>query len=170
MGSSEQALHVARIGKPHGIKGEVTVQLFTDTPEERFLKGAQFTCDHKFYPVLTVKTVRWNKNVLLLGFVEASDRNTAEELRNHHLYTAEILEEEDSWYEHELTDMKVLSRDETIGVVAQLQIGDVQDLLIVTSSDGREIMIPFVAEIVTRVDEQQREIHVDLPPGLLELN
>ncbi|MFC0582700.1 ribosome maturation factor RimM [Micrococcoides hystricis] len=166
----QEQLHLARIGKPHGIKGEVTVQVFTDNPEERFVKGAVFTCDHADYPNLTLSSARWNKNILLLGFAEFKDRNTAELLRNHHLYTDELLEEDDAWYEHEFIDIPVFHNNKQIGKVTALLTGPVQDLLEVELSDGKEVLIPLVAEIVTDIDLDQRRITVDPPAGLLEMD
>ena len=163
-------LHLARIGKPHGIRGEVTVQVFTDNPEERFLKGEVLSSDHQNFPTLTVKSARWNKNILLLGFVEIADRNAAELLRNHHLYTDEELVEEDAWYEHQLIDVPVYHGSEHIGAVTALLTGPVQDLLEITSPDGKEILVPLVEEIVTDVDLEQNRIQIDPPAGLLDIN
>ena len=76
-------VQVARIGKPHGIRGEVTVQLFTDAPEERFAPGA--TLDIEDFDanslvgaiapagVLTVAGSRWNKKILVVGFDATDD-------------------------------------------------------------------------------------------------
>lgn len=166
----DERLHLARMGKPHGIRGEVTVQVFTDNPQERFAKGEVLSSDHPDYPTLTVKSARWNKNILLLGFDEAPDRNTAELLRNHHLYTEDELVEEDAWYEHQLIDVPVYHEAERIGSVTALLTGPVQDLLEVTAADGREILIPFVEEIVTEVDLDANRIQINPPAGLLDIN
>src|SRR5690625_4952504 len=84
-------VRVARIGKPHGIRGEVTVELFTDSPESRFAVGnvltLHFSVPTQFdFDRLTVEKARWNKTILLLKFEECSDRTTAESLRNAELY------------------------------------------------------------------------------------
>src|SRR5699024_11587730 len=89
---SERALvRVARIGKPHGIRGEVTVEIFTDLPETRFRKGNVLSVrtaevSSPEFEYLTVEKGRWNKNILLLKFDEFSDRNTEESLRGSELY------------------------------------------------------------------------------------
>ena len=54
-------LQIARIGKPHGIRGEVTVQLFTDVPEDRFGAGAVLMAEPASKGPLTVSSARWNK-------------------------------------------------------------------------------------------------------------
>jgi len=68
-------VRVARIGKPHGIRGEVTAEVFTESPETRFLKGNVFSvfaggAFSEVFGKLTVEKARWNKNILLLKFEE----------------------------------------------------------------------------------------------------
>ena len=172
-------VRVARIGKPHGIRGEVTVQIFTDSPHSRFqvgntlkLKGNEgFSIPFK---ELTIEKSRWNKKILLLKFVEFSDRNTAEALRDLELYApADHLDEEDYWYAEDLVDFSVYENtyeSSPIGSVTNLITRGVQDLLEVQLVDGRNVLLPFVFEIVPEIDETRRAIVITPPPGLLELN
>lgn len=165
-------VQAARIGKPHGIRGEVTVQLFTDSPAERFTPGATFATDPAANGPLTIRAARWNKNILLLAFEEVTDRNRAEELRGTKLMHTAVTEPEDTdeWYEHELLDFAVRERDTEIGKVTALLSGDVQDLLEVTTPEGERILVPFVEEIVPEIDPENRTIAITPPPGLLTLN
>ncbi|MCT4574488.1 ribosome maturation factor RimM, partial [Bacillus thuringiensis] len=71
----------ARLGKPHGIRGEVTVEVRTDEPDERFVPGAVFSTEPDVGP-LTLSRARWHRERLLLTFDEVADRNRAEEIRN----------------------------------------------------------------------------------------
>ena len=77
-------VQVARVGKPHGIRGEVTVQLFTDAPEERFAPGARLLLEPPVAlapgGVVTVRRARWNKAVLVVALEEVADRNGAKAL------------------------------------------------------------------------------------------
>ena len=72
---------IARLGKPHGIKGEFTVEVRTDRPDERLNPGATFATDPDIGP-LTLKSARWHRDRLLLAFDEVPDRNRAEEIRD----------------------------------------------------------------------------------------
>ncbi|GAB4100287.1 ribosome maturation factor RimM [Sinomonas halotolerans] len=165
-------LQVARIGKPHGIRGEVTVQVLTDAPEERFVPGAAFIVEPASLGPLTVRAARWNKDILLLAFREVADRNRAEELRGAKLFVeSEALEDgdEDGWYEHELVGLEVQVGGRAVGKVAALQTMPVQDLLIVDTPQG-EVLVPFVEEIVPEVDTERGVVVVTPPPGLFELN
>lgn len=176
----QRQVRIARIGKPHGIRGEVTVEVFTDSPETRFTKGNAFSVragdsSAPAFDQLTVEKARWNKNILLLKFEEFSDRNTAESLRNSELYAEpeETSEDEDGWYADDLIGLTVHQDDfdsPIIGEVSDLITGDAQDLLEIRLSDGIEVLLPFVEEIVPEIDEERGAIVITPPPGLLELN
>ncbi|MDP5225576.1 MULTISPECIES: ribosome maturation factor RimM [Arthrobacter] len=166
-------LQVARLGKPHGIRGEFTVEVFTDHPEGRFIPGAEFATKPAANGPLTVTSARWNKGILLLGFASVADRNRAEELRGTYLFvdTDELEEaDDDGWYEHELLGLDVRVGEETVGTVAGLTTMPVQDLLVVKTTDGREVLVPFVEEIVPEIDLEDGYVLLTPPPGLLELN
>ncbi|RNL56742.1 ribosome maturation factor RimM [Arthrobacter oryzae] len=166
-------LQVARIGKPHGIRGEVTVQVLTDVPGDRFVPGTEFIVEPATAGPLTVLSARWNKDILLLAFEELETRNEAETVRGAKLFieTEEIDEDDDEgWYEHELEGLDVRVGDAVVGKVTGLRTLPVQDLLVVTTTDGTEILIPFVEQIVPEVNVGEKFILVTPPPGLFEVN
>src|SRR5699024_8276548 len=146
---SERYVRVARIGKPHGIRGEVTVELFTDSPETRFVTGNVFSVHAPdggatSYLNLTIEKARWHNKILLLKFAEFSDRNTAESLRNSHLYAAqeERHEGHDAWYADDLIGLTVHQDNfdtSSVGEIIDLITGAAQDLLEIRLSDGREV-------------------------------
>ncbi|WP_349827598.1 ribosome maturation factor RimM [Brevibacterium litoralis] len=163
------AIVVARLGKPHGIRGEVTVEVRTDEPEERFVPGAVFATDPDIGE-LTLARARVHKDRYLLTFEEVPDRNRAEEIRNTLLTVDEVAEDEDdAWYIEDLVDARVFVGDDEVGTVTDVSIGAAQDLLTVTLTDGREVLVPFVEEIVPEVDVEAGRIVLDPPPGLLDL-
>jgi len=164
-------VQVARIGKPHGIRGEVTVQVLTDAPEERFVAGSQFVVEPERLGPLTLRTARWNKEILLLGFEEVADRNGAEELCGAKLFVdSDEHEDEDAWYEHELVGLKALVGDEEVGRVVGLNTMPAQDQLVVEASNGEEVLVPFVEQIVPEVDIEAGFVRLTPPQGLFELN
>ncbi|NJC22550.1 16S rRNA processing protein RimM [Arthrobacter pigmenti] len=166
-------LQVARIGKPHGIRGEVTVQLFTDAPEERFEVGAVFRVEPASSGPLTISSARWNKDILILGFEEVADRNAAELLRGAQLFIDSEEDNDDdgdAWYEHELVGLQARVGSDVVGRVSALRTMSVQDLLIIERPDGEEVLVPFVSEIVPEVDIEGGFVLLTPPAGLLELN
>lgn len=166
-------VQVARIGKPHGIRGEVTVEVLTDAPDERFVPGAEFVVEPASVGTLTVRSARWNKDILLLGFEQVPDRNRAEELRGARLFidTEDVEDdEEDAWYEHELVGLEVRVGSEVVGKVTGLNTMPAQDLLVVEGLNGAEILVPFVEQIVPEVDIEAGFVRLTPPDGLFELN
>lgn len=167
-------LQVARIGKPHGIRGEVTVQVLTDAPGDRFVPGTQFVVEPASAGPLTVESARWNKDILLLAFEGVETRNDAEALRGAKLFveTEDLAEEDDDegWYEHELVGLDVRVGDTVVGKVSGLHTLPVQDLLVVTDQGGKEILIPFVEQIVPEVNIAEKYVLVTPPDGLFEVN
>jgi len=166
-------LQVARIGKPHGIRGEVTVQVLTDAPENRFVPGTEFVVEPASAGPLTVLSARWNKDILLLAFEEIETRNDAETLRGAKLFieTEELDENDDEgWYEHELVGLEARVGSQVVGKISGLNTMPVQDLLVVETPDGKEILIPFVEQIVPEVNVEEGYVLVTPPAGLFEIN
>ncbi|MBT2548001.1 ribosome maturation factor RimM [Arthrobacter sp. ISL-65] len=167
-------LQVARIGKPHGIRGEVTVQVLTDAPEDRFVPGTEFVVEPASAGPLTVRSARWNKDILLLGFEEIQTRNEAETFRGAKLFieTEELDEDDDDegWYEHELVGLEARVGTRVVGKITALNTMPVQDLLVVETTDGKEILIPFVEQIVPEVNTEGGYVLLTPPAGLFEIN
>ncbi|MFC9750790.1 ribosome maturation factor RimM [Streptomyces niveus] len=168
-------LVVARIGRAHGIKGEVTVEVRTDEPELRLGPGAVLATEPASTGPLTVETGRVHSGRLLLRFAGVGDRTGAEALRNT-LLIAEVdpqdmPEDPDEYYDHQLMDLDVVLTDGTeVGRITEITHLPSQDLFIVERPDGTEVMIPFVEEIVTEIDLVEQRAVIDPPPGLIDDN
>ncbi|MBT2509635.1 ribosome maturation factor RimM [Streptomyces sp. ISL-98] len=166
-------LVVARIGRAHGIKGEVTVEVRTDEPELRLGPGAVLATDPASAGPLTIETGRVHSGRLLLRFEGVKDRTAAEALRNT-LLIAEVdpqdtPEDPEEFYDHQLMDLDVVLADGTeIGRIAEITHLPSQDLFIVKRPDGSEVMIPFVEEIVAEIDLEEQRAVITPPPGLID--
>jgi 16S rRNA processing protein RimM len=168
-------LVVARIGRAHGIKGEVTVEVRTDEPELRLAPGAVLATDPAPAGPLTIESGRVHSGRLLLRFEGVQDRTAAEALRNT-LLIAEVDPEEtpedpEEFYDHQLIDLDVVTVEgRWVGRIAEISHPPYHDLLIVRRPDGGEVMIPFVSEIVPEIDLTEQRAVIDPPPGLLDEN
>ena len=163
---------VARIGKPHGLRGEVTVQVHTDVPEQRFVVGASFVTDPAAAGPLTLTSARMHRQIQLLGFEQATDRTAAEALRGVKLLADEhpADDEDEGFYEDELVGLEVRGLDGVrLGEVTALHSRPVQDLLEVRLDAGHQAYLPFVEQIVPEVDLDAGTLTVDPPAGLLDL-
>lgn len=166
-------LVVARIGRAHGIKGEVTVEVRTDEPELRLAPGAVLATNPASAGPLTIETGRVHSGRLLLRFEGVADRTAAEALRNTLLIADvdpdELPEEEDEYYDHQLIDLDVVTEDGMeVGRITEISHLPSQDLFIVERADGSEVMIPFVEEIVTEIDLEEQRAVIAPPPGLID--
>jgi 16S rRNA processing protein RimM len=172
---------VGRIGKPHGIRGELSVEVRTDEPERRFADGAVLaTQTPQGTPprgpgrptALTVRTSRRHQSRLLVTFEEIAGRTQAEAVRGLMLVAAidadESPEAADEFYDHQLLGLAVVTEDGArIGELAEIVHGAAQDLLVVRTAAGLEVLVPFVSEIVPRVDLAAGIVEVADRPGLL---
>ncbi|MCW2815946.1 MAG: ribosome maturation factor RimM [Nocardioides sp.] len=167
---------VGRIGKPHGIRGEVTLDLRSDEPDRRFADGAVLRVEAPrgaafTHRTLTVSRTRWHQTTLLVTFEELTDRNTAETARGVVLHAdvdpTETPEDPDEYYDHQLVGLAVHDLDGTLlGEVSGVVHG-AQDLLAVKSVDGRDTLVPFVTELVPEVDVPGGRVVVADRPGLV---
>ncbi|MEU7336663.1 ribosome maturation factor RimM [Streptomyces sp. NPDC007074] len=166
-------LVVARVGRAHGIKGEVTVEVRTDEPELRLAPGAVLATDPASTGPLTIETGRVHSGRLLLRFEGVRDRNAAEALRNT-LLIAEVdpdekPEDPDEYYDHQLMDLDVVTKDgDEVGRITEISHLPSQDLFVVERPDGTEVLIPFVEEIVVDIDLDEQRAVIDPPPGLID--
>jgi 16S rRNA processing protein RimM len=164
---------VGRIGRPHGIRGDVVVGVRTDEPELRFAKGSRLDTDPVGLGPLTVAGTKWHSGELLVRFEGISDRDAAAELRGTWLRvdsaTIAPPEDPDEFRDADLVGLSV----RTVGGTAVGIVDDVlhsgQDVLVVKSADGREIMIPFVKPFVPEVSVASGFLVIDPPDGLLNM-
>jgi 16S rRNA processing protein RimM len=166
-------LVVGRVGRAHGLRGEVSVEVRTDEPEIRFAAGSVLTTDPAGAGPLTVAGVRWPGGRLLLCFDEVADRGAAEGLRGVLLLVDasddERPDDPDEFYDHQLAGLPVVTTAGTpVGEVSQVLHLAGQDLLAVRRTDGREVLIPFVAQLVPAVDLDDGRVVVDPPAGLID--
>ena len=169
---------VGRIGRPHGIRGEVVIAVRTDEPDLRFAVGATLGFgpaaegDPPAGATLRVATKRWHSGQLLVAFAGITDRTAAGELTGSWLSVDSgqlpAPPDPEEFRDHELIGLSVRTcAGEAVGVVADvLHYG--QDLLVVRRTDRGETLVPFVKAIVPEVDVAAGLLVIDPPPGLLD--
>jgi 16S rRNA processing protein RimM len=164
---------VGRIGRPHGIRGDVVVGVRTDEPELRFARGSRLDTDPAEVGPLTVAGSKWHSGELLVRFEGVSDRDAAAELRGTWLTvdsaTIAPLEDPDEFRDGDLVGLSVRTVDGTpVGTVDDV-LHSGQDVLVIKSADGREVMVPFVKPLVPDVDIPGGTLTINPPDGLLNL-
>lgn len=169
-------LRVARLTKAHGLKGGIKLELYTDDPARRFTPGATFDLQVPTASIwhgkqLTLAELRWYNGHAVAFFEGVADRTAAEGLVKAILWVdqdaAELPEETDAWYDHQLVGLRAMRDGAQVGVVARVDHLPAQDLLAITA-DGREVLVPFVSAIVPSVDIAAGTITLTPPAGLFE--
>lgn len=163
---------VGRVGKPHGVHGDVLVDIITDFPE-RLAEGVRFGLGGEQGPAefLVAHRVRYHRGRWLLSVRDVRDRDTVEGWRGRFLHLPEqALEDlpEGYLYEHQLVGLECRSpAGEPLGRVTGFEPGGAQARLVVRRGD-REWLVPYVPEIVRSVDVEEGVAVIDAPPGLLD--
>lgn len=170
-------LRVGRLVKAHGLKGGLKLELYTDEPESRFVPGAVFSLQvfrdsPWFGKTIELAEARNYSQGLVAFFKGIEDRTQAETLVKAILWVEfdpqEEPQEEDAWYDHQLIDLDVMRRGEKIGRVKRVDHLPGQDLLIVETFAGQEVMLPFVKALVPEVNIQEKRVVIAPPLGLFE--
>jgi len=165
---------VGRIGRAQGLRGEVTVEVRTDAPEERFSPGALLYLEA--HPgqarQVTVAGHRWQGGRLVLHLAGVTDRTAAEGLRGALLEADVDITEvsDDEYHDAALVGLSVRDRSgAVIGRIVEVLHLPGQDLLAVRREGADELLVPFVRQIVPEVDIAGGFVVVELPEGLFEL-
>lgn len=170
-------LVVGRIAKAHGISGELVVEVRTDDPEARFAVGNRLRLKNSRTAGerdAVVASVRPHGGRLLVRLDGVADRDAAEALRGG-LFLVDsadlpAIDDPDEFYDHQLEGLAVRTVDgQSLGTVVEVLHTPGGELLSVRAESGAEVLVPFVAEIVTSVSLADRIVQVDPPEGLLDL-
>jgi 16S rRNA processing protein RimM len=169
----EMAL-VGRIARPHGLRGQVVVNLETDFPEERFRPGAElFVQRSGVVEPLTLTSVRFQNERPVIGIagvetIDAAERLAGLDLRVPPDRLAPL--PEGTFYRHDLVGCHVeTGNGEPVGIVREVE-GTLTGSRLVVAARGGDVLIPLASEICTTIDVNRKRIVIEPPEGLLELN
>jgi 16S rRNA processing protein RimM len=164
---------VGRIGKPLGVRGDVLVQPWTDTPDERFVPGMALCTEPADRGPLTVVQTRSHSGKLVVHFDGVEDRDAAEALRGVLLVMPASdrppIADPDEFYDTDLVGLSVRTvQGRPLGPVTDVLHSAAGSLLAIDVA-GTELLVPFRLEFVPRIDLAAGIAEVDPPDGLLEL-
>lgn len=164
-------LVVGRIGRAHGLRGEVTIEVRTDNPEERFAVGNILITDPSELGPLEIESLRNHNGTFLLSFKGRQDRNQAESLRNTILLADVEINNHESNDDFHISQIIGLSVKNISGLILGT-VKDVlelpsQDTLVIEATNGQEFLLPFVKKHVPTVNLEKKEIIIDNYEGLI---
>jgi len=176
--SSKTKLRVGRLVKAHGLKGALKLELYTDSPDQRFRAGQELELQvpetsEWFGKTVKVAELRFYNQSPVLFLEGIQDRSQAETLVKAILLIEtdleQLPEDPEAWYDHQLVGLTALVVEEVVGKVIRVDHLPAQDLLAIETSNG-EVLVPFVKQIVPSVDIQKGQIVLTPPAGLFEIN
>ena len=162
-------LVVGKLGKPHGIHGEIVMDVFTDFPER--LKPGIFVWVGSKYQQVRITKKRPHSRGMLLSLDGYCSREEVAELRNQLVYVRTIDRpqlEEGEYYHHQLLGMHVIDEDGSLlGTISRIHETGANDVYLVQGESGKELLIPAIESVILDIDLEHHQLHVRLLPGLL---
>jgi 16S rRNA processing protein RimM len=167
-------LVIGRILRPHGVRGEVVVEIHTDSPRERFTVGSALATDPAEAGPLTISELRQHQGRLLILFDGYADRDVADQLRGVALVvdSADVADPEDpdEFNDYQLVGLRAETpAGDRLGEVVRVEHAPASDLLVLRLQDGRQGLVPFVRAIVPEVDVSAGRVVMTPPEGLFDL-
>ncbi|NEU29397.1 ribosome maturation factor RimM [bacterium LRH843] len=167
---------VGKIVNTHGVRGEIRVISTTDFAEERYAVGTSLMIRHEQEQAETavvVRSHRRHKNFDLLQFEGYNSINDVEKFKGSILYVSEVqLEElnEHEFYYHEIIGCTVITeKDDELGQVKEIIETGANDVWVVRrAGGGKDILLPYIEEVIKEVDVDEKVIRVHLMEGLVE--
>ena len=162
-------LAVGKIRRPHGVHGDLLVELLTDFPE-RLVEGKVVYQGEK-HRELKIRSKRTHLSGLILGFEGINTPEEAGQFRNQILYvsTRDIPQPaEGEYFFHQLIDLLVVEESgNELGTLTEVFKTGANDVYVVTDSTGREILLPAIKDVVKSIDLKKHRMVVHLLPGLV---
>ena len=164
---------VGVIGRPHGIRGELGIDVRTDEPANRFVVGGQLHAEGAPHRHWRIEATRWHGDRLLLRLEGIGDRTAAEQLKGTRLAVSvpasQRPDDEAEWYDHQLVDLVVLDHTRArVGTVVEVVHLPAHDLLRLELDAGGERLVPFATAVVPEVDLASGALTLADLPGLLD--
>ncbi len=161
---------VGKIRRPHGVRGEVVVEIYTDFPERLKPKKELFVGEK--HERLIIRSVRPHNEGLLMGFETYETPEGVGRFRNQILYVpVKSLPPlpDGQYYFHQLLGLTVFDESgQLLGELTEVLETGANDVYVVTSSAGAELLLPAIPDVILNVDLEGHRMIVHLLPGLLE--
>jgi 16S rRNA processing protein RimM len=160
-------LSVGFLRRPHGVKGEIVMDLHTDFPE-RMKKGRKLFVGDDHQP-MTLTSVRPHGSGLLVKFQDVDTPEDAGMYRNRWVYvrTKDVSLPDGQHYKHELLGLKVVDEnDNWLGELVEILETGANDVYIVRDDSGREILLPAIPSVILDLDIGRGFLRVHLLEGL----
>lgn len=162
---------VARILTTHGLKGELKVSVITDFPQQRFRPGVKLSLKNEQERTLTVISGRPFKQFWLVQFKEIPDVEQAKKLQGQTLVISQADQQKlpaGSYYYRDILGCSVIDAQTgaKIGQITDIESPGANDIWLVKEDNGHEFWLPYITDVVKKVDPAHKIIKVELMEGL----
>jgi 16S rRNA processing protein RimM len=160
---------VAQVLAPHGIRGELKCRIVTDFPKQRFKRGNTVLLGGESH---VIQSARVQGQTVLLKFADIADRDTAGTYRAKDV----LIRSEDAvtlpkgrFFWHQVIGLEVIdaTTETSLGRVGDILETGANDVYVVTTPRGQEILIPAIKDVVKDIDPSLGRILVEPLPGML---
>lgn len=162
-------LVVGKLGKPHGVRGEIVMDVYTEFPERLAPGVTVFVGSH--YQAVQISKTRPHSRGMLLGFEGYQSRDEVASLRNMlvHVRTADRPElPEGDYYHHQLLGLHVIDENGAeIGRITAIIDTGANDVYVIQNESGEEVLIPGIESVVKDIDLEKNRVTIHLLPGLM---
>lgn len=166
----ENLLEIGKIVNTHGLRGEVKIVPWTDAPEDFEDIEQVFIKIKSEYKSLTVQSVRYQKNNLIVKFREFNDINEILPYKGLTVYCdRDELGElpEGVYYIVDLIGLNVVTEDgETVGVISDVFNTGANDIYDVKREGKKNLLLPVIDEVVKEIDIEKKQVTVHIMEGL----
>ena len=169
--SEYQYIALGRILRPHGVRGEVVVEVLTDFPERLAHLPEVYLGDARQATLTRVRSCRIKGDVMLMAFEAYPDRTAAEALRDQLVQVP--LEEaaplpEDTYYPHQLVGLDVETTEgDDLGRLSDVLFTPANDVYVVIGPRG-QVLLPAIRQVIKQIDLAAGRMVVELIPGLVD--
>jgi len=168
--SEPEFLAVGKFRRPHGVRGEIVMSVWTDFPE-RLEPGTQIFVGEQ-HSAVHIRSVRWHRDDLLIGLDEYHNREEVGALRNQIVSVPGADRpnlEDGEIYLHQILGMRVINAEsgEYLGQIVEIFETGANDVYIVRGEDGAELLLPAIEPVIMEINLEKNEIQVHLLPGLM---
>jgi 16S rRNA processing protein RimM len=163
--SEPELLVVGKLRRPHGFRGEIIMDLFTDFPER--LKKNKKVFVGESHEAMFIEKTRNINNGLLIKFIGVQDENDAGLFRNKYLYVEQDglpALENGVYYFHQLIGLDVVDEINTfLGTVEEILETGANNVYVVKQADGGELLLPAIESVILEIDLEKKHIRVRPP-------
>ena len=162
-------LVVGKLRRPHGVRGEILMDILTDFPERLHPDVVVYVGDT--HQPICIRNTRQHSQALLVTFDDYDSRESVGELRNEYVYVP--LDDrpplpDGEYYYHELIGLQVESdMGENLGVLTNILETGANDVYIVSSDESPDILLPAIESVILEIDLERGRMLVHILPGLI---